>query len=262
MLFRSGRDIAAALSKSLEKKAILIKLDNVLFDLDRPITPDLYSQGQIQILTREAPEALEVIRHDTAHVLAQAVQELFPGTQVTIGPNIESGFYYDFARNEPFSLDDLPLIEARMHQIVARDEPIRREVVDRQAAIADFTAMGEVYKAEIIEGLPADEAVTVYHQGSWKDLCRGPHLPSTRHVGKGFKLTKLAGAYWRGDQANAQLQRIYGTAWASEADLAAHLTQLEEAEKRDHRRIGRNSRLDGLQAAVLLAKLRSEEHTF
>jgi threonyl-tRNA synthetase len=243
----SGRDIAAALSKSLEKKAILIKLDETLIDLDRPITKDLYQTGKIQILTREAPEALEVIRHDTAHVLAQAVQELFPGTQVTIGPNVENGFYYDFARDEPFSLDDLPRIEARMHQIIARDEPIRRQVVDRTAAIADFTAMGEAYKAEIIEGLPAGEDVTVYHQGSWKDLCRGPHLPSTKHVGKGFKLTKLAGAYWRGDQNNAQLQRIYGTAWASEADLAEHLTRLEEAEKRDHRRIGKIMNLFHLQ---------------
>ena len=243
----SGREIAAALSKSLEKKAILIKLDETLIDLDRPITKDLYQTGKIQILTREAPEALEVIRHDTAHVLAQAVQELFPGTQVTIGPNVENGFYYDFARSEPFSLDDLPLIEARMHQIIARDEPIRREVVDRASAIADFTAMGEVYKAEIIEGLPAGEEVTVYHQGSWKDLCRGPHLPSTKHVGKGFKLTKLAGAYWRGDQNNAQLQRIYGTAWASEADLAEHMTRLEEAEKRDHRRIGKIMDLFHLQ---------------
>jgi threonyl-tRNA synthetase len=243
----TGRDIAAALSKSLEKKAILIKLDETLIDLDRPITKDLYQTGKIQILTREAPEALEVIRHDTAHVLAQAVQELFPGTQVTIGPNVENGFYYDFARAEPFSLDDLPKIEARMHQIIARDEPIRREVVDRAAAIADFTAMGEAYKAEIIEGLPTGEEVTVYHQGSWKDLCRGPHLPSTKHVGKGFKLTKLAGAYWRGDQNNAQLQRIYGTAWASEADLAEHMTRLEEAEKRDHRRIGKIMDLFHLQ---------------
>lgn len=243
----SGRDIAAALSKSLEKKAILIKLDETLIDLDRPITRDLYQAGKIQILTRDAPEALEVIRHDTAHVLAQAVQELFPGTQVTIGPNVENGFYYDFARDEPFSLDDLPLIEARMHQIIARDEPIRREVVDRASAIADFAAKGEAYKAEIIEGLPAGEDVTVYHQGSWKDLCRGPHLPSTKHVGKGFKLTKLAGAYWRGDQNNAQLQRIYGTAWASEADLAEHMTRLEEAEKRDHRRIGKIMDLFHLQ---------------
>jgi threonyl-tRNA synthetase len=243
-----GRDVAAGLSKSLEKKAVLIKLDGTLLDLDRPLTADLLTDGKIEILTRDAEDALEVIRHDTAHVLAQAVQELFPGTQVTIGPNVENGFYYDFARDEPFSLDDLPKIEARMRQIVERDEPIRREVVDRDAAIADFEAMGEAYKAEIIRGLPDGETVTVYHQGAaWKDLCRGPHLPSTKHVGKGFKLTKLAGAYWRGDQNNAQLQRIYGTAWASEADLAEHMTRIEEAEKRDHRRIGRIMNLFHLQ---------------
>jgi threonyl-tRNA synthetase len=243
-----GRDVAAGLSKSLEKKAVLIKLDGTLLDLDRPLTADLLTEGKIEILTRDAEDALEVIRHDTAHVLAQAVQELFPGTQVTIGPNVENGFYYDFARDEPFSLDDLPKIEARMRQIVERDEPIRREVVDRDAAIADFDAMGEAYKAEIIRGLPDGETVTVYHQGAaWKDLCRGPHLPSTKHVGKGFKLTKLAGAYWRGDQNNAQLQRIYGTAWASEADLAEHMTRIEEAEKRDHRRIGRIMNLFHLQ---------------
>ncbi len=243
-----GRDVAAGLSKSLEKKAVLIKLDGALLDLDRPLTADLLTDGKIEILTRDAEDALEVIRHDTAHVLAQAVQELFPGTQVTIGPNVENGFYYDFARDEPFSLDDLPKIEARMRQIVERDEPIRREVVDRNAAIADFEAMGEAYKAEIIRGLPDGETVTVYHQGAaWKDLCRGPHLPSTKHVGKGFKLTKLAGAYWRGDQNNAQLQRIYGTAWASEADLAEHMTRIEEAEKRDHRRIGRIMNLFHLQ---------------
>jgi threonyl-tRNA synthetase len=230
----SGRDVAAAISKSLEKKALLAKLDGQLFDLARPLPHG----GRIEIVTRDAPEALDVIRHDTAHVLAEAVQELFPGTQVTIGPNVEDGFYYDFARAEPFSLDDLPKIEARMREIVDRDEPIRREVVDRDAAIADFESMGEKYKAEIIGSIPAGEAVTVYHQGAWKDLCRGPHLPSTRHVGKAFKLTKLAGAYWRGDQRNEQLQRIYGTAWASDADLEAYLKRIEEAEKRDHRKIG------------------------
>ncbi len=230
----SGRAVAASISPSLEKRAVLIKLDGKLLDLDRP----LETGGAIEILSRDAPEALEVIRHDTAHVLAEAVQELFPGTQVTIGPNVEDGFYYDFARNEPFSLDDLPLIEQRMREIVDRDEKVSREVVDRDDAIADFKAMGEAYKAEIIEGIPAGEAVSVYHQGAWKDLCRGPHLPSTRHVGKAFKLTKLAGAYWRGDQRNAQLQRIYGTAWASQADLDAYLKRIEEAEKRDHRRLG------------------------
>src|ERR1700761_3757476 len=230
----SGNDVAAAISKSLEKKALLVKLDGQLLDLKRPLPHG----GRIEIVTREAPEALDVIRHDTAHVLAEAVQELFPGTQVTIGPNVEDGFYYDFARAEPFSLDHLPRIEARMREIVDRDEAITREVVDRDAAIADFESMGEKYKAEIIAGIPGEEPVTVYHQGAWKDLCRGPHLPSTRHVGKAFKLTKLAGAYWRGDQRNEQLQRIYGTAWASEAELAAYLTRIEEAEKRDHRKIG------------------------
>ena len=230
----SGRDIAASISPSLEKKALLVKLDGALIDLDRPLP----GGGRIEIVTREAPEALKVIRHDTAHVLAEAVQELFPGTQVTIGPNVEDGFYYDFARDEPFSLDDLATIEQRMCEIVDRDEAIRREEVDRDAAIADFEAMGEIYKAEIIRGIPAGDAVSVYHQGAWKDLCRGPHLPSMRHVGKAFKLTKLAGAYWRGDQNNAQLQRIYGTAWANQADLDAYLKRIEEAEKRDHRKLG------------------------
>jgi threonyl-tRNA synthetase len=231
----SGRDVAVSISKSLEKKALLVKLDGQLLDLERPLP----GGGRIEIVTRDAPEALDVIRHDTAHVLAEAVQELFPGTQVTIGPNVEDGFYYDFAREEPFSLDDLSVIESRMREIVDRDETIRREVVDRDVAIADFEGMGEAYKADIIRGIPAGEAVTVYHQGAWKDLCRGPHLPSTRHVGKAFKLTKLAGAYWRGDQNNAQLQRIYGTAWASPEDLEAYLKRLEEAERRDHRKIGR-----------------------
>ena len=239
----TGRDVAASISKSLEKKALLVKLDGELRDLDRP----LERGGAIEIVTREAPEALEVIRHDTAHVLAEAVQELFPGTQVTIGPNVEDGFFYDFARAEPFSLDDLATIEARMRQIVDRDEKITREVVERDAAIADFEARGESYKAEIIRDIPEGQTLTVYHQGAWKDLCRGPHLPSTRHVGKAFKLTKLAGAYWRGDQANAQLQRIYGTAWASEADLEAYLKRIEEAERRDHRKIGRTMDLFHLQ---------------
>jgi threonyl-tRNA synthetase len=231
----SGRDVAASISKSLEKKALLVKLDGGLLDLARPLP----GGGRIEIVTREAAEALEVIRHDAAHVLAEAVQELFPETQVTIGPNVEDGFYYDFAREEPFGLEDLARIEARMREIVDRDETITREVVDRETAIADFEARGESYKADIIRDIPAGEAVTVYHQGAWKDLCRGPHLPSTRHVGKAFKLTKLAGAYWRGDQANAQLQRIYGTAWASQEELDAYLKRIEEAEKRDHRKLGR-----------------------
>ncbi|HEY1427176.1 MAG TPA: threonine--tRNA ligase [Caulobacteraceae bacterium] len=230
----TGRAVAASISPSLEKRALLAKLDGQLIDLERPLPHG----GKIEIVTRESPDALDTIRHDTAHVLAEAVQELYPGTQVTIGPNVEDGFYYDFARNEPFSLDDLPKIEQRMREIVQRNEKISREVWDRAEAIKHFRDIGEEYKAEIIEGIPGDEPITVYRQGNWKDLCRGPHLPSTRHVGKAFKLTKLAGAYWRGDQRNAQLQRIYGTAWASEADLEAYLKRIEEAEKRDHRKLG------------------------
>ncbi|NQE63387.1 threonine--tRNA ligase [Caulobacter sp. RHG1] len=244
----TGRDVAAAISKSLEKKALLIKLDGQVLDLDRALTPDLLAgERKFEILTRDAPEALETIRHDTAHVLAEAVQELFPGTQVTIGPNVEDGFYYDFARDEPFSLDDLEKIEKRMKEIVDRDEKITREVWDREEAIAHFDGIGEQYKAQIIRDLPGTDTITVYRQGNWKDLCRGPHLPSTKHVGKAFKLTKLAGAYWRGDQNNAQLQRIYGTSWASEADLEAHLKRIEEAEKRDHRKLGRSMDLFHIQ---------------
>ena len=239
----TGRAIAESLSKSLAKKAVLIRLDGRLLDLDRPLS----TGGAIEILTRDHADALDTLRHDVSHILAQAVQELFPGTQVTIGPAIEDGFYYDFARSEPFSLDDLAAIEARMKDIVDRDLPIVREVWNREAAIAHFKDIGEVYKAEIISDLPADEEISVYRQGDWKDLCLGPHLPSTGKVGKAFKLTKLAGAYWRGDHRNAQLQRIYGTAFANDADLAAHLARLEEAEKRDHRRIGRAQDLFHIQ---------------
>jgi threonyl-tRNA synthetase len=239
----TGRDVAASIAVSLAKKAVLVKLDGELLDLDRPLPHG----GKFEILTRESPEALETIRHDASHVMAEAVQELFPGTQVTIGPSIQDGFYYDFARAEPFSLDDLAKIEQRMKEIVDRDEPIRREVWKREDAIAHFKSIGELYKAEIIEGIPAGEDVSVYRQGNWKDLCRGPHLPSTKAVGKAFKLTKLAGAYWRGDHRNAQLQRIYGTAWASEADLEAYIHRLEEAEKRDHRKIGQAMELFHIQ---------------
>jgi threonyl-tRNA synthetase len=239
----TGRDVAASIAKSLEKRAVLVKLAGQLYDLDRALP----GGGKFEILTRESPEALDTIRHDASHVMAQAVQELFPGTQVTIGPAIEDGFYYDFARETPFSLDDLARIEARMKEIVDRDEKIVREVWDRDEAIAHFKSIGEAYKAEIISDLPESETITVYRQGNWKDLCLGPHLPSTKAVGKAFKLTKLAGAYWRGDHRNAQLQRIYGTAWASEADLEAHLKRIEEAEKRDHRKIGRAMDLFHLQ---------------
>ncbi|WKL55900.1 threonine--tRNA ligase [Asticcacaulis sp. ZE23SCel15] len=240
----TGRAIAESLSKSLAKKAAIIKIDGEMLDLDRALDHG----GKIEILTRDAPELLEVIRHDAAHLLAQAVQELFPGTQVTIGPSIDDGFYYDFAREEPFSLDDLPKIEKKMKELVDRDEKIVREVWDRQDAIKHFEEIGEAYKAEIIRDLPGTETITVYRHGDkWKDLCRGPHMPSSRFVGKAFKLTKLAGAYWRGDQNNAQLQRIYGTAWATEEELQAYITRIEEAEKRDHRKLGRAMNLFHMQ---------------
>ena len=239
----TGKDVAASIAPSLAKRAALIKLDGELYDVDRPLPRG----GHFEILTRDARESLETLRHDASHIMAEAVQELFPGTQVTIGPSIEDGFYYDFARAEPFSLDDLAAIEERMKQIVDRDEAISREVWKRDEAIAHFQSIGEAYKAEIIEGIPAGEDVSVYRQGNWKDLCRGPHFPSTKFVGKAFKLTKLAGAYWRGDHRNAMLQRIYGTAWASEADLEAYLHRIEEAEKRDHRKIGKAMDLFHLQ---------------
>jgi len=238
----TGFDVAKAISPSLAKKAVLVKLDGKLRDIRRPL-----ESGKLEIVTRDSPEALDTIRHDAAHVLAEAVQELFPGTQVTIGPSIEDGFYYDFAREEPFSIDDFPKIEAKMREIVDRDAPIVREVWNRDDAIAHFKAVGEHYKAEIIADLPADEEITLYRQGDWLDLCRGPHFPSTRHLGKAFKLTKLAGAYWRGDHRNAQLQRMYGTAWASQEDLDAYLKRIEEAEKRDHRKVGRAMELFHIQ---------------
>ena len=235
----TGADVAASIGPGLAKAAIAVKVDGEVRDLARPIERD----AAVEIVTRRSDDALELIRHDAAHVMAEAVQELFPGTQVTIGPAIENGFYYDFARETPFSTEDLDVIERKMQEIVARDEPIVREVWDRGDAVGRFREQGEHYKAEIIEGLPDDEAVTVYRQGEWHDLCRGPHLPSTGHVGKGFKLLKVAGAYWRGDSRNEMLQRIYGTAWRDEKELKAHLHQLEEAERRDHRRLGREMNL-------------------
>jgi len=239
----TGRAVAASIAPSLAKRAVLAKLDGELRDLDRP----LERGGRFELLMRDSPEVLPVLRHDASHVMAEAVQALFPGTQVTIGPPIEDGWYYDFARDEPFSLEDLPRIEAKMREIIARDAPFTREVVAREDAIARFEGMGETYKAEIIRDLPEDAEITVYHQGEWQDLCKGPHLPSTGQVGKAFKLTKLAGAYWRGDSTKAQLQRIYGTAWTTEADLQAYLTRIEQAEKRDHRRIGRQLDLFHMQ---------------
>lgn len=231
----TGTDIATSISKSLAKKALAIKVDGELRDLSGEIGQD----AGVEILTRDHRDALDLIRHDTAHLMAQAVQELFPGTQVTIGPNIEDGFFYDFARDEPFSTDDLEKIERRMAEIVDEDRPTRREVWDREVAIAHFNEIGEHYKAEIISDLPEGEDIKIYFHGDWHDLCRGPHLPSTKHIGKAFKLMKVAGAYWRGDHRNAVLQRIYGTAWANEKDLKAYLHRLEEAEKRDHRKLGR-----------------------
>ena len=232
-------DLAEGISKSLAKAAIIAEVDGQEWDLTRPLDGD----AQVAIVTRKDDKALEVIRHDAAHVLAQAVQDLFPGTQVTIGPAIEDGFYYDFAREEPFSPEDFEAIEKRMAEIVDADLPFVREVWDRNEAIAEFKKMGETYKAELIEDLPEDETITIYRQGDWFDLCRGPHLPSTGKIGKAFKLMKVAGAYWRGDHRNAMLQRIYGTAWADEKQLKAHLHRLEEAEKRDHRRLGKQMEL-------------------
>ncbi len=231
----TGAEVAASIGPGLAKAAIAVKIDGEVRDLARRIESD----AAVEIVTRRSDEALELIRHDAAHVMAEAVQALFPGTQVTIGPAIENGFYYDFARPTPFSTEDLGVIEQKMAEIVARDEPIVREVWDRAEAVGRFRDQGEAYKAEIVEGLPDGEPVTIYRQGAWLDLCRGPHLPSTGHVGKGFKLLKVAGAYWRGDSDNEMLQRIYGTAWRDEKELKAYLHQLEEAERRDHRRLGR-----------------------
>jgi len=239
----TGIAFAESISKSLAKKALALKINGEAVDLATVIDSDC----EIAVLTASDEEGVDLMRHDCAHILAEAVQELFPDTQVTIGPVIENGFYYDFARETPFSLDDLETIEKRMHDIVGRNEPIIREVWDRAEAIAHFREIGEIYKAEIIADIPGEEAITVYRQGDWKDLCRGPHLPSTGKLGKAFKLTKLAGAYWRGDSNNEMLQRIYGTCWANEKQLKAYLTMIEEAEKRDHRKIGREMGLFHLQ---------------
>lgn len=230
-----GADIAASIGKSLARDAVAVRVDGELWDLGR----DIESDAAIEIVTRESDQGLELLRHDAAHVLAEAVKELWPDTQVTIGPAIEDGFYYDFARAEPFTESDLEIIEARMKDIVDRDEPIEREVWQRGKAIEFFRSIGEEYKAEIIEGIPPGETLTLYRQGNFIDLCRGPHLPSTGKLGKAFKLTRVSGAYWRGDSRNDMLQRIYGTAWANEKQLRKHVNMLEEAEKRDHRRLGR-----------------------
>ena len=231
----TGLEVAEKISKSLAKQAMVISVDGELKDLEHLIEKDC----SVKIFTSKNPEGLETIRHDTAHILAMAVQELFPGTQVTIGPVIDNGFYYDFARKEPFTEDDLTMIENKMKAIVDRDEITKREVWDRNKAIDHFKKKGEIYKAELIEAIPENEDVSIYFHGDWHDLCRGPHLSSTGKIGKYFKLMKVSGAYWRGDSNNEMLQRIYGTSWASQKDLDDHLKRIEEAEKRDHRKLGK-----------------------
>jgi len=239
----TGTEVAAAIGPGLARAALAMEVDGRIQDLSRTIEAD----ARVRFITRRDPEALELIRHDCAHVLAEAVQDLFPGTQVTIGPAIENGFYYDFARNEPFTPEDFPAIEARMREIIARDAPFERIVTTRHEAMALFEAKGEKYKVELIQDLPKGETITLYRQGEWVDLCRGPHMRSTGDVGTAFKLMKVAGAYWRGDHRNAMLSRIYGTAWRDQKELEAYLHQLEEAERRDHRRIGREMGLFHLQ---------------
>jgi threonyl-tRNA synthetase len=231
----TGLEVAEKISKSLAKQAMIVAVDGQLKDLDFVIDKDC----SVKIFTSKNEEGLETIRHDTAHILAMAVQELFPGTQVTIGPVIENGFYYDFARKEPFTEDDLKKIEDKMKEIVDRNVVTKREVWSREKAIEHFKKKGEIYKAELIESIPQGEEVSIYFHGDWHDLCRGPHLSSTGKIGKYFKLMKVSGAYWRGDSNNEMLQRIYGTSWATQKDLDAYLKRLEEAEKRDHRKLGK-----------------------
>ncbi len=230
----TGKDVAESISKSLAKKAVAIAIDGQVRDLSDPVTA-----GAIEIITRTDGRALELIRHDAAHVMAEAVQELWPGTQVTIGPVIENGFYYDFAKNEPFTPDDLPKIEKKMKEIIARNAPFAKEVWSREKAKEVFAAKGESYKVELVDAIPAGQDLKIYYQGDWFDLCRGPHMASTGQIGTAFKLMKVAGAYWRGDSNNPMLTRIYGTAFAEQADLDNYLHVLAEAEKRDHRRLGR-----------------------
>src|SRR5438067_640229 len=231
----TGTEVADSISKSLAKKAVAIAVDGRLTDLGDSIEHD----AKIEIVTREDPRALELIRHDCAHVLAEAVQTLWPGTQVTIGPVIENGFYYDFFRNQPFTPEDFPAIEAKMREIIAKNRAFTKEVWDREQAKRVFREKGELFKVELIDAIPKDEPIKIYKQGDWFDLCRGPHMVSTGRVGSAFKLMKVAGAYWRGDSNNPMLTRIYGTAWENQADLDAYLHRLEEAERRDHRRLGR-----------------------
>ena len=231
----NGLELASQISKSLAKESVAIKINNEIKDISLPINGD----ASVAILKRDSEESLELIRHDCAHVMAEAVQELFPGTQVTIGPAIENGFYYDFARDEPFTVADLPKIEKKMHDIIQRNKNFIREVWSKEESIKHFKDKGENYKVELINDLPDNEEISIYKQGNWLDLCRGPHMVSTKQIGKAFKLMKVAGAYWRGDSSNTMLTRIYGTAWATEKELEHHLSQIEEAEKRDHRKLGK-----------------------
>jgi len=230
----TGRDVAESIAKSLAKKSLAYKLDGELRDLTQPIDTD----GEIELVTRADEDALELIRHDCAHVLAEAVQEIWPGTQVTIGPVIENGFYYDFARNEPFTPDDLPVIEKKMKEIINRNDKFTKEEWMRDEAKKYFTDKGESYKVELIDAIPEDQTLKIYKQGEWLDLCRGPHMRSTGDIGQAFKLMNIAGAYWRGDAKNAMLTRIYGTAWRDEKELKQYMFMREEAEKRDHRKLG------------------------
>ena len=231
----TGLDVAKGISPSLAKRTVAMALDGALADLTDPIERD----AKIEFVSREDPRALELIRHDSAHVMAEAVQTLWPGTQVTIGPVIENGFYYDFYRNQPFTPEDLPVIEKKMKEIIARDKPFTKEVWSREKAKRTFRDMGEQFKVELVDAIPEDQQIKIYKQGDWFDLCRGPHMTSTGKIGNAFKLMKVAGAYWRGDSNNPMLTRIYGTAFAKQGELDAYLKQLEEAEKRDHRRLGR-----------------------
>ncbi len=231
----TAAEVAASISKSLGKKALAAVVNGVLADLADAIVGD----ASLKIVTRDDPEALELIRHDAAHVLAEAVQELFPGTQVTIGPVIENGFYYDFFRNQPFTTEDFSVIEKKMREIIQRDKPFTKSVKTREEAKAFFRAKGELFKVELVDAIPGSEDIKFYDQGGWIDLCRGPHMTSTGKIGTAFKLMKVAGAYWRGDSKNPMLTRIYGTAWASDKDLQTYIMALEEAEKRDHRKLGR-----------------------
>ena len=235
----TGYKVAESIAKSLSKEAIAIEINNEICDLSLEISKDVH----LKIIKRNDDAALELIRHDCAHVMAEAVQELFPDTQVTIGPAIDNGFYYDFARDKAFTTEDLSVIEKKMHEVIKRNSSFIREVWNRDDAITFFKNKKEEYKAELISDLPKDETIIIYKQGEWTDLCKGPHLPSTKHVGKAFKLMKVAGAYWRGDSSNAMLTRIYGTAWRNEEELNNYLTMLEEAEKRDHRKLGREMNL-------------------